>query len=106
MEVAISKAALVMIAKPECLDCTHLVGKLGKTTHPCADDPLCPASTYEIIIGTDLNQAADELADALSERSILENPDKSATALHKLNKLHVRVRKRIWEMYRGMRASK
>lgn len=62
---------LVMIKKPECLTCKHLCS-LNKKKYDCTEDTNCPAKTYKIILGVDINACVERMASALASNNIDE----------------------------------
>ena len=85
---------IVLIAKPDCLNCRYLAPKIGKKSNACKSDPQCPAQFYRLAIGVDMVATATELADAIREND--------AQALHivtsKIADLHKAVRNKIFQM--------
>lgn len=72
---AAGEQPVVMVAKPECLECTHLCGDLGSTEHDCMSDSMCPARFYRISLGVPLHKYAKRLANALSTGDASESAE-------------------------------
>lgn len=61
----------LMVRKPECLTCTHLVPFIDGTAYGCFKDKLCPAREgVRICIGTDLEKASDQIAEAMRNNDV------------------------------------
>lgn len=85
---------LVLIKKPECLTCTHLLGDLGHETYECHTAKNCPAQTYGIAIGVDILQVSTDLANAWAANDL-----GSVTKIsNKLADIHPAVRSKVMAM--------
>lgn len=82
----------VMVKKPECLGCTHLVPFVDGTAYDCYQDKLCPAREgVRICIGTDLENASNRIADAMRENDV----GRLKRLMNKLSKFDKRIQDEI-----------
>lgn len=60
---------VVMVAKKECLSCKHLCEQ-SKTKYDCTDEQNCPANTYKIVIGLNILDYSERLAEAMKNNDV------------------------------------
>lgn len=89
--IDLAKMAVVMIAKPECLDCHHLIPNLRDTCYPCLGERNCPAVTLRVEVGVDLKEYSDGLADGWAN----DNLEQVSAILGRLTTLHPAIRGRV-----------
>ena len=87
----------LVVPKPECLWCIHLVGDLGKKEEDCRQEEWCPAGEVAIVLGTNMNAAAERLATAWKS----EDESSAAKVLAEISPLHKTVKSQIWRMAKG-----
>lgn len=86
-----NRKGTIMIAKEECLTCTHLVGDLGTSDMNCWDGPFCPAQGYAIEIGVDVASYAIDMATALND----DDSEEFARLMSDLDTMSATVRRNV-----------
>lgn len=89
---------VVLVAKPECLRCTHLAGELGTKEFDCLGDRICPANFYRIAQGVPVHDYAKRLAAAMGKGSAAD----SADIMAELADLDPAVSARVMEISSGI----
>ena len=97
---------LLAILKPECIQCVHLIGELSDESpdieKSCRTERGCPAEHIQVVIGTDMNEKAEKLADAWRA----EDPEKIEPIMKELRKMHPRIRQEIFQRAKGKQVIK
>ena len=99
---------VVLIKKPECLHCIHLLGnQLGEKEYDCHDDKWCPARYFQITIGADIEGYAKKLYKAKENTLLTGDQSGLLDLLSELSDtMDIKVVQMIHERARGIELSR